>query len=68
VGITKNSEYCDNAIDVWTRRDIEKIQTAKENNLNYIAYYPKSRNIESEIKNINKLIEDFKYDSSEKQK
>lgn len=35
----KTSEYYKTAIDVWTRRDVNKINTAKENNLNYITIY-----------------------------
>lgn len=34
-----NSEFYRNAIDIWTRRDIEKQRMAKENNLNYLCYY-----------------------------
>ena len=37
----KTSKYYVNAIDTWTRRDVLKIKTAKENNLNYIMLYTK---------------------------
>ena len=33
----KNIYY--DAIDVWTKRDQLKIKTAKDNNLNYKAFY-----------------------------
>lgn len=35
----KKSKYFLNAIDVWTRRDVIKLETAKKNNLNYITIY-----------------------------
>lgn len=27
------------ALDVWSRRDVDKIKMAKENNLNYLTFY-----------------------------
>lgn len=33
------SAYYRNAIETWTNRDVKKLQCAKNNNLNYIAYY-----------------------------
>lgn len=35
----KTSAFYKNAIDVWTRRDVEKQKVAKENGLNYKCYY-----------------------------
>lgn len=35
----KDSKYYQIAIEVWTIRDIEKIRIAKENDLNYLAFY-----------------------------
>ena len=35
----KNTKFYNNAIDVWTKRDQLKIKTAKDNNLNYKAFY-----------------------------
>lgn len=35
----KNSQYYNNAINTWTKLDIEKYNTAKENNLNYLIFY-----------------------------
>ena len=31
----KTSKFYENAIDIWTRRDVQKLQLAIENNLNY---------------------------------
>ena len=36
---TKNTSYYNNAIYTWTIRDINKRNTAKENNLNYIEFW-----------------------------
>ena len=36
---SKNSEYYNNAINVWTNTDILKRETAKKNNLNYIELF-----------------------------
>lgn len=33
------SKFYKNAVDVWTRRDVEKQKVAKENKLNYKCYY-----------------------------
>lgn len=38
---SKNTKYYDNAIEVWTKRDVEKRQTAQRNNLNYIEIFSK---------------------------
>ena len=35
----KNTRYYNSAINVWTQRDILKLNTALENNLNYIAWF-----------------------------
>ena len=35
----KGSRYYHQAIDVWTRRDLEKRQCAENNNLNYIVFW-----------------------------
>lgn len=35
----KNTVFYNSAIDVWTRRDIDKFQCAINNNLNYKAFY-----------------------------
>ena len=35
----KNTKFYNNAIEVWTKRDQLKIKTAKDNNLNYKAFY-----------------------------
>ena len=35
----KTSEFYKNAIDTWTRRDVQKMQAAKKNNLKYPVYY-----------------------------
>lgn len=35
----KESKYYQNAIEVWTRRDLEKFRTAEQNSLNYLAFY-----------------------------
>ena len=36
---SKNTEYYNNAIMVWTIKDVQKLKTAIENNLNYIAWF-----------------------------
>ena len=38
----QSSDYYKNAIDTWTIRDVKKLQTAINNNLNYITYYSES--------------------------
>ena len=35
----KGSRYYYNAIDIWTRRDLIKLQTAIDNNLNYLVFW-----------------------------
>ena len=35
----KTSKYYKVSIDVWTKRDVNKLNTAKKNNLNYITIY-----------------------------
>ena len=35
----EKSDYYKSAIEVWTKKDVQKINTAKENNLKYIAVY-----------------------------
>lgn len=35
----KNTKYYESAINVWTQRDVLKLNTAIENNLNYIAWF-----------------------------
>lgn len=35
----KTSKFYENAIVVWTQRDVEKLQTAKQNKLNYKVIY-----------------------------
>ena len=36
---SKNTKFYNNAIKTWTERDPKKLQIAKENNLNWIAFY-----------------------------
>lgn len=36
---SKNSTYYDTAINTWTVRDVNKLETAKRNNLNYLVFY-----------------------------
>ena len=35
----ESSDYYKSAIEVWTKKDLQKINTAKENNLKYITVY-----------------------------
>jgi hypothetical protein len=35
----KNTKFYKNAIECWTIRDTNKLQTAKNNNLNYLVFY-----------------------------
>lgn len=35
----KNTKYYESAINVWTQRDVLKLNTAFENNLNYVAWF-----------------------------
>ena len=36
---SKNTEFYNNAVIVWTVRDVLKRETAKKNNLNYIEVF-----------------------------
>ena len=36
---TKNTKFYNNAINTWTIRDVNKRNTAKENNLNYLEFW-----------------------------
>ena len=36
---SKNSKFYKNAIETWTVRDINKLETVIKNNLNYIAWF-----------------------------
>ena len=36
---SKGTKYFDNAINTWTKRDINKFNYAETNNLNYLAFY-----------------------------
>lgn len=36
---SKNTQFYNNAINTWTIRDVNKIQIAKNNKLNYIILY-----------------------------
>jgi hypothetical protein len=38
----KGTEFYDNAIETWTKRDVLKRETAKKNNLNYIEVFTNS--------------------------
>ena len=35
----KTSDFFKQAVECWTIRDVQKIKTAKENNLNYKVFY-----------------------------
>lgn len=35
----KGTKFYQNAINVWTRRDVLKRETAKRNNLNFIEFW-----------------------------
>lgn len=35
----KNTQYYDNALKVWTEKDVQKRTIAKQNNLNYIEFF-----------------------------
>lgn len=37
---SKTSDFYLRAIEIWTKRDLLKIETAKKNNLNYLVIYP----------------------------
>jgi len=36
---SRNTEYYDNAVDVWVVRDVEKRRVAKQNNINYLEIF-----------------------------
>ena len=36
---SKNTKYYDNAVDVWTIKDVNKRKVAKQNNLNYLVFW-----------------------------
>lgn len=36
---SKNTKYYENAINVWTKSDLNKLNIALENNLNYVAWF-----------------------------
>lgn len=42
---SKQSKYYNNAIAVWTKRDVEKRDLAKKNNINYIEIFSNRQNI-----------------------
>ena len=39
----KNTKYYESAINVWTQRDILKLNTALKNNLNYVVWFNKEQ-------------------------
>lgn len=39
IQLSKDSSYYAQAIDVWTKRDVEKRQCAKDNKLNYVVFW-----------------------------
>lgn len=43
--INKNTGFYNNAINAWTKRDVEKRNTAKVNNLNYLEIFTNDINI-----------------------
>ena len=47
----KYSKFYKSAINIWTNKDLQKINTAKQNNLNYLPIYSN---------NFNEIIEIFK--------
>lgn len=40
---SKNSTYYKSAINIWTNRDVLKLETAIQNNLNYVAWFNKEQ-------------------------
>lgn len=46
------SNYYKNAIETWTKRDVEKFMAAEENNLKYLVYYSEvdAANLEEDLK------------------
>ena len=54
---SKISKFYVNAIEVWTKRDVEKFEIAKKNKLNYITIYSKDYYKKDNLKEIvNKII------------
>ena len=39
IQLSKDSSYYEQAIDIWTKRDVEKRQCAKDNKLNYVVFW-----------------------------
>lgn len=39
--LSKNNHYYNRAVNIWTQSDVEKRNTAKENNLNYVVLWSK---------------------------
>jgi len=52
---SKNTKYYNVAIEVWTQRDVNKRNVAKENKLNYLEIFTK--NLNEAIKIFKELIE-----------
>ena len=52
--ISKNTKYYDNAIEVWTKRDVEKRQIAQINNLNFVEIFSKYPDVV--IKEVSKIL------------
>ena len=46
---SKNTKFYDNAINTWTVRDVQKIETAKKNKIKYLVLWP------TDIKDLNKI-------------
>ena len=49
-----NKQTYKNILETWTIRDVKKFNKAKENNLNYLAFYTEKEMIkwiENELKN-----------------
>lgn len=59
----KESDFYKAAIETWTRRDVVKFETAKNNNLKYVVYYSEaeSENFEKDLAMLNQLGEAFIY-------
>ena len=54
----KGTEYYKTAIQVWTEKDVTKINTARKNNINYLVVYPKDEFILVGSVNITSLMRD----------
>lgn len=52
--ISKNTEYYNRAIEVWTKRDVEKRQIAQKNNLNFVEIFSKYPDVV--IKEVSKIL------------